>query len=46
VGNSAFATLALNGEYSLFGISVLTGRSTWLGRFDDAVVDVALPLDQ
>jgi hypothetical protein len=46
VGNDAFATLAMNGKYSLFGISVLTGRVTWLGRFDDAVVDIALSLDQ
>ena len=46
VSNHAFATLATNGKYSLVGISVLTGRATWLGRFDEAVVDIALPLDQ
>ena len=46
VSNHAFATLATNGKYALFGINLLSGRSTWLGRFDDAVVDIALPLSQ
>jgi hypothetical protein len=46
VSNHAFATLAMNGKYALFAINVLTGRATWLGRFDEAVVDIALPVDQ
>jgi hypothetical protein len=46
VGNEAFATLSSDGKYSLFGISLLTGRATWLGRFDDPVIDIAIPLDQ
>jgi hypothetical protein len=46
VSNHAFATFVMNGRAALFGIDLLSGRSKWLGRFDDAVVDIALTLDQ
>jgi hypothetical protein len=46
VGNGAFASLAVNGKSALFQVSVLTGTATWLGTFADAVVDIAIPLDQ
>jgi hypothetical protein len=46
VSNHAFATLVTNGRYALFGINLLSGQSRWLGSFDDAVVDIALTLNQ
>lgn len=46
VANSAFATLSVNGRYSLYRVSLTTGRATLIGEFDDQVFDIALPLDQ
>jgi Domain of unknown function (DUF4394) len=44
--NRAFATLAVNKTYGFYQISLLTGAATFLGNFDEPVVDVAIPLDQ
>jgi hypothetical protein len=46
IGNRAFASLVVNGKAGFYRVSLLTGKATWLGGFDDVVVDIALPLDQ
>jgi hypothetical protein len=46
IGNRAFASLVVNGKAGFYRLSLLTGKATWLGGFDDVVVDIALPLDQ
>jgi Domain of unknown function (DUF4394) len=46
----AFAALvsAADGKVRLYGINLLTGKATKLGRFnsDDQIIDIALPLNQ
>ena len=44
--NRAFATLGVNKTYGFYQVSLLTGAATFLGNFDEPVVDVAIPLDQ
>ena len=44
--NRAFATWSVSGKWAFYSINLLTGSATRLGTFDDAVVDIALPLDQ
>jgi hypothetical protein len=44
--NRAFASLFVNGEYALYSISLLTGKATLVGKFDENVVDLAIALDQ
>jgi Domain of unknown function (DUF4394) len=44
--NRAFASLSIGGKSAFFRINVLTGKATWLGAFDESVVDIAIPLDQ
>jgi Domain of unknown function (DUF4394) len=44
--NRAFASLAVNKTYGFYQVSLLTGAATFLGNFDEPVVDVAIPLDQ
>jgi Domain of unknown function (DUF4394) len=46
VANRAFATLSVNGKYSLYGVNLTTGRALLIGGFDDQVVDIAVPLNQ
>jgi Domain of unknown function (DUF4394) len=46
VGNRAFASLIVDGKSSFYRISLLTGRATRLGTFDDKVIDIAIPLNQ
>jgi hypothetical protein len=46
VANFPFATLAVNGGYRFFTINPTTGQALSLGRFDDVVVDIAIPLNQ
>lgn len=46
VANHAFASLRVDGDYSFYGISLLTGKAGRIGRFHDAVVDIAIPLQQ
>ena len=46
VANRAFATLSDNGMYSFYRVDLTTGRATRVGKFDDQVFDVAVPLNQ
>ena len=46
VANLPFATLAVNGTYRFYSVNLTTGQAISLGRFDEAVVDVAIPLSQ
>ena len=46
VANTAFATLAVNGKYSFYRVSLTTGRALLVGGFDDPVFDIAIPLNQ
>jgi hypothetical protein len=46
VAHRAFASLVVNGSSAFYRINLLTGKATWLGSFDETVVDIALPLDQ
>jgi hypothetical protein len=46
VGNRGFATFSVGGVSGLYRVSLLTGKATLIGTFDDAVVDLAVPLDQ
>ncbi len=46
VGNAMFATIAVNGKYRFYSINLTTGQAFSLGRFDEAVVDIAIPLNQ
>lgn len=38
-----FATLLVNGGYSFYQVNLLTGKADLLGRFREAVVDIAIP---
>ena len=46
VSNHALASLVSNDGPALFGIHLTTGRAIRLGTLGDAVVDVAIPLNQ
>lgn len=46
VANFPFATIAVNGKYRFYSINLTTGQAFSLGRFDEAVVDIAIPLNQ
>ena len=46
VANFPFATLSVNGKYRFYAINATTGQAFSLGRFDHAVVDIAIRLDQ
>jgi hypothetical protein len=46
VANFPFATLSVNGKYRFYALSLTTGQAFSLGRFDEAVVDIAVPLNQ
>ncbi len=46
VGNRGFAVLSNGGAAGFYRISLLTGKATLIGAFDQTVVDVAIPLDQ
>jgi Domain of unknown function (DUF4394) len=46
VANFPFATLAVNGTYRFYSVNLTTGRAISLGAFDEAVVDIAIPLGQ
>jgi hypothetical protein len=46
VANFPFATLAVNGKYRFYAVNLTTGQAFSLGRFDEAVVDIAIPLSQ
>jgi hypothetical protein len=46
VANFPFATIAVNGTFRFYAINLTTGQAFPLGRFDEAVVDIAIPLNQ
>jgi hypothetical protein len=46
VANRAFATLLVDGKYAFYRVSLTTGQAIRLGTFDEAVVDIAIPLNQ
>ena len=46
VANFPFATLSINGRYRFYTVSLTTGKAFSLGRLDDAVVNIAIPLNQ
>ena len=46
VANFPFATLSVNGTYRFYAVNLTTGQAFSLGRFDEAVVDIAIPLNQ
>ena len=46
VANFPFATLSVNGKYRFFAINLTTGQAISLGSFDQAVLDIAIRLDQ
>ena len=46
VANFPFATIAVNGKYRFYAVNLTTGQAFSLGRFDEAVVDIAIPLNQ
>ena len=46
VANFPFATLSVDGKYRFYAINLTTGQALSLGGFDQAVVDIAIRLDQ
>jgi hypothetical protein len=46
VANYPFATLSVNGRYRFYTVNLTTGQAFSLGRFGEAVVDIAVPLNQ
>ena len=46
VSNHAFASLMTNGTRAFYSIDLLTGRATYRGALDEAVIDIAIPLGQ
>ena len=46
VANFPFATLSVNGKYRFYSVNLTTGQAFSLGRFDENVVDIAIPLSQ
>jgi hypothetical protein len=44
--NRAFASLLMDGTYSFYQINLLTGAATFLGDFDEKVIDIAIGLEQ
>ena len=46
VANFPFATLAVDGTYRFYSVNLTTGQALSLGGFDEAVVDIAIPLSQ
>jgi len=46
VANVPFATLAINGTYRFYAVNLTTGQVSSWGRFDEDVVDIAIPIRQ
>ena len=44
--NRGFASLVVGGVSGFYRVNVLTGRATRIDNFDEAVLDIAIPLDQ
>jgi Domain of unknown function (DUF4394) len=46
VANFPFATLSVDGKSGFYSVNLTTGQAFGLGQFDEAVVDIAIPLNQ
>jgi hypothetical protein len=46
MANFPFASLKVNDRYRFYALNLTTGQAFSLGRLDDAVVDIAIPLNQ
>jgi hypothetical protein len=46
VENRGYASLAVNGAYAFYRINLLTGQASFLGPFNEPIVDIAIPLNQ
>jgi len=46
VNNRAFASLVVGGVTGFYRINILTGQGLSIGTFADAVIDIAIPLNQ
>jgi hypothetical protein len=44
VSNQGYASLSVGGAPRFYWVDLLIGAATFAGAFDDAVVDIALPL--
>jgi hypothetical protein len=44
--NRGFASLVAGGVSGFYRVNVLTGQAILIGNFDEAVLDIAIPLDQ
>jgi hypothetical protein len=44
--NRGFASLIVGGVSGFYRVNVLTGRATLIDNFDEAVLDIAIPLNQ
>ncbi|MGH8727378.1 MAG: DUF4394 domain-containing protein [Burkholderiales bacterium] len=45
VDNRGFASLFVDGKYRFYRINLLTGKASFVGKFDKNVVDIAVTLD-
>jgi hypothetical protein len=46
ITNSGLASLVVGGVTGLYRINFVTGQAILIDAFDDAVIDIAIPLDQ
>jgi Domain of unknown function (DUF4394) len=44
--NGGFASLVVNAMTGFYRVNVLTGKASLIGNFKEAVIDIAIPLDQ
>jgi hypothetical protein len=46
IANNGFASLVVGGVFGLYRINVVTGQATLIGAFGEALIDIAIPLNQ
>ena len=46
VNNRGFASLVVGGVTGFYRVNILTGQAILIGNFDEAVIDIAIPLNQ
>jgi hypothetical protein len=46
IGNSGFAALIVGGQSGFYRMNFLTGKAILIDKFDEPVMDIAIPLDQ
>jgi hypothetical protein len=46
IANSGFASLVVGGVSGLYRINVVTGQAVLIGAFGEALIDIAIPLNQ